>query len=139
MSSNAFSGIGTIFNRWNGSEWVAIAEINSISGPSSTRETIDVTTLDSTGGYREFISNLRDAGDVSLNMNFTAATYELMKDDFEDDDVQQYQIVLPDADGTTLEFEGLVTELPIEIPLDDKVSGNITIKVSGQVELNPSI
>ena len=138
MSSNAFSGIGTIFNRWNGSAWVAIAEINSISGPSSTRETIDVTTLDSTGGYREFISNLRDAGDVSLNMNFTAATYELMKDDFEDDDVQEYQIVLPDADGTTLEFEGLVTELPIEIPLDDKISCNITIKVSGQVELNPS-
>jgi len=137
--SNAFSGLGTIFNRWDGSQWAAIAEINSISGPSASRETIDVTTLDTVGGYRKFISGLRDGGDVSLNMNFTKATYELMKDDFEDNAVQEYQIVLPDDDGTVLQFEGLVTELPVEIPLDDKVSANITIKVSGKVELDPSV
>jgi len=53
MASKAIAGVGTKFKRWNGSAWVDIAEINSITGPSMSRDTIDVTSLDSTGGYRE--------------------------------------------------------------------------------------
>jgi len=131
----AISGKGTLFNRWDGSQWEQIAQINSISGPTMNRETIDVTTLDSEGGYRKFIGSLRDGGDVSLPMNFTRDTYTIMKTDFEDDDLQKYQIVLPDSFNTTLEFEGFVTDLPLDIPLDDKVSADITIKISGQTEL----
>jgi len=37
---------------------------------------IDVTSLDSSGGYREFIASFRDAGEVTLNMNFTLASYD---------------------------------------------------------------
>jgi len=138
MASTAVSGIGAAFNRYSGSAWVALAEVSNISGPSKSRETIDVTSFDSTGGYREFIGSLRDGGEVSLNMNFTAAAYEIMNDDFEDDDLQQYQIVLPDSAATTFEFSGLVTGLPLEVPLDDKITANVTIKVSGITELNLS-
>lgn len=137
-SSNAFSGLGTVFQRWSttGSGWVPLAEISSISGPSMTRDFIDVTSLDSTGGYREFIAGFRDGGTVNLTMNFTRDTYQVMKDDFEDDTAQTYEIVLPDDDNSSFEFNGLVTELPLEIPADDKVSANVTIKVVGQVTLN---
>jgi predicted secreted protein len=134
--SNAFSGVGTLFRRWSGTAWVNIAEVNSISGPSMTRETIDVTSLDSTGGYREFIAGFRDAGTLQLTMNFTRSTYDTMKDDFEDDSAQNYEIVLPDDENTTLEFAGLVTECPIEIPTDDKVTSTVTIKITGQVTVN---
>lgn len=134
--SNAVAGVGTRFRRWNGADWVDIAEINSITGPSMTRDTIDVTSLDSTGGYREFITGFRDAGTVSLAMNFTRDTYELMKDDFEDNILKNYEIVLPDLENTSLEFEGLVTELPMTIPADDKVTADVTIKISGQVVMN---
>ena len=138
MSNTAVTGKGTAFQRWNGSEWEAIAQINSISGPSMSRETVDVTTLDSPGGYRKFIPSLKDAGEISLSMNFDINTYELMKDDFEDDDLQEYQIVLPDADSTTLRFSGMVTGLPLDIPLDDKITADVTIKISGEAELNPT-
>ena len=140
--SNAISGLGTKFLRWDSSapagssDWQAIAEIISISGPTMTREFIDVTSLDSTGGYREFIAGFRDGGTVTLNMNFTSATYADMKDDFEDRDSQFYEIVLPDENNTSFEFEGLVTELPLEIPTDDRVTANVTIKVVGKVEVN---
>ena len=140
--SNAISGLGTKFLRWDSSapagssDWQAIAEIISISGPTMTREFIDVTSLDSTGGYREFIAGFRDGGTVTLNMNFTSATYAVMKDDFEDRDSQFYEIVLPDENSTSFEFEGLVTELPLEIPTDDRVTANVTIKVVGKVEVN---
>ena len=140
----AISGVGTKFRRWNStlSEWEDLAEVNSISGPSMTRDFIDVTSLDSTGGYREFIAGFRDGGTVSLNMNFRRSTYDLMKADFEDDIAKFYEVVLPDRDedgnliNTSFEFEGLVTELPLEIPTDDKVTANVTIKVNGQVAIN---
>ena len=136
MASNAISGVGTLFRRWSGTAWVNIAEITQISGPGKTRETIDVTSLDSTGGYREFIAGFRDAGNIQLTINFSRSTYELMNDDFESDEVQNYEIVLPDGETTSLEFEGLVTELPLEIVGDDKITNTVTIKVTGQPTIN---
>jgi predicted secreted protein len=133
--SNAISGVGTTFERWSGSAWVAMAEVNSISGPNKTRETIDVTSLDSTGGYREFIASIRDAGVVNLNMNYSRTTYDLLNTDFENDTLANYRIVLPDASETVLEFTGLVTEIPLEITVDDKISSNVAIKISGQISL----
>jgi len=136
--SDAFSGVGTQFRRWNigTGQWDAIAEITNIAGPTMTRETIDVTSLDSTGGYREFIGSFRDGGDVTLSMNFTRDGYETMKDDFESSTLQNYEIVLPDDDTTSFEFEGLVTTAPLAVSTGDKVSSSVTIKVSGQVTLN---
>ena len=141
MSSKAKAGVGTIFRRWNPllagtNKWENIAEINSITGPSMSRDTIDVTSLDSIGGYREFITGFRKAGTVALKMNFTRSTYELMKDDFESDDAQNYEIILPDDENTTLEFQGYVTELPLTIPADDKMTADVTIQISGQVVIN---
>lgn len=134
--SNAVSGVGTQFRRWSGSAWVNLAEINSITGPTMTRDFIDVTSLDSTGGYREFITGFRDAGTISLSMNFTRTTYDAFKDDFEDPASHFYEICLPDDENTTLEFEGLVTEVPITIPTDDKITADVTIKISGPVTMN---
>jgi predicted secreted protein len=136
--SFATAGVGTIFQRWQDTvgdqKWVAIAEINSITGPSMSRDTIDVTSLSSTGGYREFIGGFRNPGTVQLSMNFYRQNYDLFKGDFESSTIQNYRIVLPDAESTSVEFEGLVTELPLTIPADDKITMDVTIQVSGAVE-----
>lgn len=134
--SNAVAGVGTKFRRWNGLNWVDLAEINSITGPNKSRNTIDVTSLDSTGGYKEFIGGFKDGGTISLPMNFTRATYELMNTDFESADLQNYEVLLPDVEKSSFEFEGLVTELGLGIPADDKITADVTIKVSGQVIIN---
>ena len=136
MASGAVSGVGTVFRRWEAGVWSDIAEINSITGPGMSRDTIDVTSLDSTGGYREFIAGFRNAGTITLAMNFTRSTYDTMKADFESDSLQNYEIILPDAENTSFEFEGLVTELPLTIPADDKITADVTIQVSGQVTVN---
>ena len=131
MASNAFAGVGTIFKRNN----VAVAEVNSITGPNATRNQIDVTSLDSTGGYKEYIGGFRDGGEVSLNMNFTKASYGQMQNDFEDDALQSYSVVLPDTSATTLTFDAFVQNLGFAIPTDDKVTADVTLKVSGPVVL----
>lgn len=139
MPSKAISGIGTKFCRWDKTaspaQWVPLAEINNIAGPGKSRETIDVTSLDSVGGYREFIAAIRSGGQVTLSMNFSREGYELMNDDFESDELQQYLIALPDADRTGLEFDGLVMELPINIQVADKITCDITIQVSGKPDV----
>jgi predicted secreted protein len=133
----AISGVGTGFFRWNAGtgQWVKIAQVKSIGGPTMTRAFIDTTTLDTTGGYRTFIAGFRDPGQITLNMNYERDGYEAMKTDFESEEVQNYMIVLPDEDVTSLMFEGLVTELPLNIPTDDVVTADVTIKVTGQVTL----
>lgn len=132
----AFTGIGVLFRRWNSGTgaWDNISEIVTIGGPTFSRETIDATTLDTTGGYREFITGLRDAGEITMTLNFAQSTYQTFKDDFEDDTAQNYEIVLPDADVTSFEFEGLVTACPITIP-EAAVQFDVTIKISGQVTM----
>jgi predicted secreted protein len=136
MSSNAFSGVGTKFRRWNGAAWEDIAEIMTIDGPDKKRDTIDVTNMDSPGGYREFIAGFRDAGSIKLSMNFTLDGYDLMNDDFESDTKQTYEIALPDDDHTTFSFLGLVTELPLKVDATKQVTCDVTIKISGQVTMN---
>lgn len=140
MVSNAFSGVGTKFMRRvssgsSSTDWVQLAEVNSITGPNKTRATIDVTSLDSAGGYREFIASFRDPGEVTLNMNFTLDSYDDMNADFESDSTNDYQIILPDTGNTTFDFAGYVTSLGMAVPLDDKVSADVTIKLTGQVTI----
>lgn len=131
---SAIAGVGTKFKRWSGTAWETIANVTSITGPSKSKETIDVTSLDSIGGYRDFIGSFRDGGTVQLSMNFTRSGYDMMNDDFESDDSGNYAIELPDADNTTFEFEGIVQELPLNITPDAAITCDVTIKVTGKVE-----
>ncbi len=133
----AISGVGTYFQRWDAStsRWEKIGEIKDINGPSAKRDTLDTTTLDVEGGYRTFIGGLRDGGEMTLSLQFTRAGFDKMLDDFESDDLQNYEIVLPDDDETTAEFEGLVTAMPLKIP-EGIVTVDVTIKISGPITIN---
>lgn len=134
----AKTGIGTIFERWNvtgsSGDWVKISEIRSITGPGMTRDTVDTTSLDTTGGYRTFITGFRNPGTLALTMNYTAVGYSALKTDFESDTLQNYRIILPDDEQTVLEFEGIVTEIPLTIP-EDLISIDTVIQISGKVTL----
>jgi predicted secreted protein len=132
--SEAITGQGTIFMR-NSS---AVGEINSIEGPGKSRETIDVTRLEDVDGYRQKIGGLREPGTVTLNMNFTRENYDLLNQDFESDEVQEYAIHLPDVDETIFTFNGLVTELPLSVPIGDKITTDVVIQISGKVSVSGS-
>lgn len=138
IMSNAISGLGSTLEREDDASsgvYDAIAEVNSIGGPGMTRDFIDVTSLDSSGGYREFISGFRDGGTLTFEMNFTIANYGQMKVDFDSDDSINYQLVLGDATATTLNFTAFVTDLPLNIVPDDKVTCSVTLKITGEVSL----
>lgn len=132
----ATTGLGSKVRRLNGSVYEDIAEIVSIDGPSKSRETVDATNMDSAGGYREFLASLRDPGGVTFEMNFTRDGYEAVNTDFESDDSNSYQILLPDAENTSLSFTAWITELPISVPLDDVIRCSVTMKITGQITID---
>jgi len=139
MSSLATNSIGIRFRRWDatstssGEAWHDISEITGFTN-EITRETIDVTHLGSSSGYRDFIGSFRDSGVVTLPMNFIAANYALLKDDAESDDEQNYSIVLPDTGETTLSFVGVVSSLKLAGSVGNVISSECTIKISGKIE-----
>lgn len=134
--SDAFTAVGTAFKRGDGASsetFTAIAEVKSINGPNLTRGTVDVTNLDSTGGYKEFIPGFRDGGEISLDMNFTQAGYADLLTDLETDSTVNYQIVHPAAGGAgQFDFAGLVTGINITHQGEQGVMASVTIKISGQ-------
>jgi predicted secreted protein len=139
MPSGAISGVGTQFKKSDMASsptFSAIAEVKGVSGPTMSRKTITVTNFDSAGGYEEFITGFRDAGEVNFTFNYTRDGYLAMKEDFETETAKDYQIILPDTGSTTLDFSGLVTSLPLDVPLEDAITCNTTIKISGSVTVS---
>ena len=134
--ATATTGIGTKLEySTDGSTYTQLLNINSISGPSFSRDEIDITTLENQSGYREYILGLRDAGSLSLTLNYEKAGYQTLLDMYDADQLYEWRITLPDA--STFEFSGYVMELPLTIPVDDKISFDCTIRVTGAPTFTP--
>jgi predicted secreted protein len=133
--SDAFVGVGTQFKRGDSASpseaFTAVAEVTNIAGPTMSRDAVEVTSLDSTGGYREYKPGFRDPGELTLTMNFTLATWNDFLVDFETDDTVNYQIVFSDSNNTTFDVAAFVTALPVAIPTDDRVTADVTLKITG--------
>jgi predicted secreted protein len=139
MPSNAFAGKGTQMQIQTSSgesssaAYTAISEINSITFDGMTRELIEVTSLDSVAGWREFIAGFRDGGNIAMNMNFTQAGYFDLLDLFNTDEAENFRLVLSDTSATTFDFAAWVLGLPINIQADDAVKSDVSLKVTGAV------
>lgn len=114
--------------------FTAIANVTSISGPGLSRETIDVTAHDSPDGWMEFLGGLKDAGEVSADINYDPSKHDTLVADFDDDEPRNYQLVFPD--GTTWSFAAILTGFEPEAPYDDKLAASLTFKVTGKPTLS---
>lgn len=136
----ATAGVGTSLKRSpddsSASSYTAISEINSINGPNMSREMIDTTSLDTTGGYRTFVPSFRDGGEVILSCNFDRDNYITFLNDFQSSDISYWQIVFPDTGNTTFEFAAYVSALGQASPLDDKLTMDVTLKISGALTVS---
>lgn len=118
--------------------FTAIASVTNVSGPEMERETYDVTAHDSVDGWREFIGGLKDGGEVSLELNYDPRVHDVLVDDFEDAEPRDYKIVFPGGLGTW-EIKALLTGFSQEAPVDDKLSAELTFKVSGKPTITPGV
>ena len=129
------TAMGAQIRRYDGS-WQEIVGVRSVWGPSMTRDTVDTTLLNASGGYKTFLPTFRDGGSIPLVVRFDRTGYEEMKADFDSDALVNYELCLPDSDATTIEFEGCLTELGLPIEITSVMELNMTIKISGNPTVN---
>lgn len=115
--------------------YVPIANVTNIGGPETERETLDVTAHDSPDGWREFVGSLKDAGEVSLELNYMPEDHDTLIGDYADDAPRGWRIVWPTGDKW--ELKAILTGFAPEAPHDDKLAAEVTLKVSGKPTLVP--
>ncbi|TFE30835.1 histidine kinase [Cohnella luojiensis] len=112
-----------------------IAGLTSIGAPEKTADTLDITTLDSDGGYREFIGGFKDGGEVSISGYFDPSDLGQTALDtaFEAGDATSFEIIFPSDLGASWVFNGVVTSYSGgNAELEEIVAFEATIKVSGK-------
>lgn len=117
-----------------------IAELETIDGLDLSAETIDVTTLDSNGAYREFIGGFKDGGEVALTGFFNPSDVgqDAVYDAFEAGTTDAYAIIFPSALGAQWDFNGVVTGFKTSVEKEGVISFEATVKVSGKPTLSIS-
>ncbi|WP_019534211.1 phage tail tube protein [Paenibacillus ginsengihumi] len=131
MTKRATRSIGTTFKLGT----TPIGDLTAIGSPNVDTEEIDVTTLDSVGAYREYISGFKDAGEVTLSGYFVptdagqAAAYAAL----ESGEIQECEIEYPM--GASWAFEGFVKNFTVTTELEEAIGFEVTIRVTGQPTL----
>lgn len=111
-----------------------IAGLTSIGAPTRTAETLDTTTLDSPGGYREFTGGFKDGGEVAIAGYFEPGdSGQIDLDDvFESGNTELFEIIYPPDLGAGYSFIGIVTAITAgNAELEELLGFEATIKVSG--------
>lgn len=116
--------------------FTVIPGCRSFTGPGKTRDTVDVTAHDAPNGYRQFISGLRDGGEVTFDLNwlFDDPAQQALEDSFDSDDTTNFQMAFPQAaSDNLLTFAAFVTDMGWAGPVDDAVTRSVTLKVTGPI------
>src|SRR5690606_10865043 len=114
--------------------FTAIATVTNVSGPETESETSAVTAHDSESGWREFIGRLKDGGEVSRELNYAPRDHHVRMADYEDTEPRNYKLVFPQNLGEWA-LKLILTGFSQEAPVDDKLSAEVTFKVSGKPEI----
>lgn len=107
-----------------------VGGLTSISGVEISADAIDVTTLDSTGGYREFIGGFKDGGEVRADgylSDLGTAEAALVAKVGADEE----ECVISFSNGATWTFDGVLTGFSTSADLEDAIGFSLTLKVSG--------
>lgn len=112
-----------------------IGQLRSISGPGVSFGDVDTTCMDSSTNYRTFVAGLGDGGEVTASLVYapTTVSHKRLMYYMGQRSSKTFTIYHgTTAAGTAQTFTGYVKGMSREIPLDDLITGDITIKCSGK-------
>lgn len=116
---------------------VEVGGLTSIGGIEISADTIDVSDLANTDGYREKLAGFKDGGEVSLSgfLNGDDDGQEDLYDLLESGAQSAFQIVFPTAIGKAWSFNGSVIGFSTSADVGDAITFECTIAVSGKPTL----
>jgi len=132
----SFKGVGTILARGDGASpevFTPIAKIISVGGPDESKDELDDTTLDSTGGYKEFVSGLKDGGSLALALNFNPADAGqlALETDYAAGTKQNYKLTWPSSPPKIVTVLAEVFAMNRNTEAASLVTADVTLRISG--------
>lgn len=115
--------------------YTALSRVFEATPPSSEVDQVDVTHFGSPQRRREFIAGLTDSGTASLQMDHVpaSATDVFVEAWRASGQTRALRLTYPNASSVT--FSGYVLTYQSSIPLDDKMTASLEIKVTGAVTI----
>lgn len=113
----------------------AIGKLTNIGGPNESVDDIDVTDMASTDARREFMAGLIDSGEVSADLIYDKTLYDTVQGALGGTN-EAWTITLPDT--STIVCNGYLKANGLAIPMEDKITQAITIKLSGGITVTPA-
>ena len=137
MTSRQIIGYGgTVERSTDDVTYAEIPEVKSLAIPTITQEYPEVTSLDSSGGFREYIKGMKDAGEISLEAGYTTVGYQQQVSDNAAPDAIYYRVTFrPNREQTTgdvFEFRGFPTPTPTGDDIAAPVMMTINIRITGE-------
>lgn len=118
--------------------YTAIPECKTLLVPEVSPDYIDVTSLDSTNGYRDYIVGLKDTSEITLRCNYIGTTYSTARG-YADNNTLIYfetELTLASGQSTTgdvFEFAGYVVPSIPSQEAGNAVELDIKVRLSGDV------
>lgn len=149
-ASQAWLGVGSLLEMGDGGTptelFTVIAEISDISKSGAKADTVDVTNMQSPSGYREFISGLRDAGELAITANWITldAQQQALQTKFDTGAKANFKIVLPQIAGGSITpgnyaFSAVVTGLDFSLSPTKQAVLSAKLKLSGKPVFTPGV
>lgn len=126
-------GYGSVLTTTTSTGTREIGQIRSISGPAGSGTDVDTTTLDTTGKFRTFARGPVDPGTVTLSLVYdpTLASHQELGTLYASGTAKNWTVYHGSSTGNTDIFSAYISSMSREIPLDDVISCDVVLKVSG--------
>jgi predicted secreted protein len=129
--TNAVVAHGTVLI-WN---YLKVLEMVNLTGLSEARDSLDVTSHDSSDSYREFIAGLGDGGELSLEGNFITGDTNgqiALHTDMQAGTNRNCFLLLPMSVGQSMSFTAFAQGFEPSFPHDAKMAVSGSLKVTGK-------
>jgi predicted secreted protein len=114
---------------------ILVTELQTLAEPERSKDAVEVTHYNSIAGYREFISGLKDGGEIPLEFSNVPSDegQQALEAGFEYDGAIWWSLIIPTVpDKWRWSGLGIVTGGSGDVPLDDKMTRSRTLKITGQ-------
>ena len=126
--SIAYAAIGSQVLR-NG---VSILEVINIDLSGAKLDLVDVTNMNSVGGYKEWLPTLREGGEVSCSGNLIGITdLATLQTDFDGQVPQAWVITVSNPVVLTISFNAYVMDIGVKLAHDKQAIQDFKLKVTG--------
>lgn len=142
--TEATAAFGTLLQVGDGATpevFTTLAEVKDISGPTLSRDTEEVTHHLSPDQFKEKVATLKEAGEVTFDMNYlpgnpTQSMSAGLGQDYKDGTVRNIKIVFADVGSTEWILPSIVTGWEPDSPVGGSFDCSVTLEVARAPTLN---